>query len=120
MEFQPYEYQKMCIHQVMEKPACALWLDMGLGKTMISLMAINELRYNRFEIGKVLVIAPKKVAAATWQDEAARRHQHEALAVFYRVFGSQSKRIQALCASADIYVINRDNVNKLAGGILPK
>lgn len=71
MEFQPYEYQKMCIHQVMEKPACALWLDMGLGKTMISLMAINELRYNRFEIGKVLVIAPKKVAEATWQDEAA-------------------------------------------------
>ena len=51
MEFQPYEYQKVCIQQVMEKPACALWLDMGLGKTMISLMAINELRYNRFEIG---------------------------------------------------------------------
>lgn len=112
MEFQPYEYQKVCIQQVMEKPACALWLDMGLGKTMISLMAINELRYNRFEIGKVLVIAPKKVAEATWQDEAARWDNTKHLR-FSTVLGSQSKRIQALCASADIYVINRDNVKWL-------
>ncbi len=67
MEFQPYEYQKVCIQQVMEKVACALWLDMGLGKTMISLMAINELRYNRFEIGKVLVIARRR-----WQKRLGR------------------------------------------------
>lgn len=72
MRFQPYPYQEYCIRQIIEKPAVALWLDMGLGKTMISLMAVCDLRYNRFEIGKTLVIAPKKVAEATWQDEAAR------------------------------------------------
>lgn len=112
MEFKPYEYQEFCIRQVLEKPACALWLDMGLGKTMISLMAISELRYNRFEIGKTLVIAPKKVAEATWQDEAARWDNTKHLR-FSTVLGSQSKRIQALCESADVYVINRDNVKWL-------
>lgn len=112
MQFQPYEYQKLCIQKVIEKPACALWLDMGLGKTMISLLAISELRYNRFEIGKTLVIAPKKVAEATWQDEAARWDNTKHLR-FSTVLGSQNKRIQALCESADIYVINRDNVKWL-------
>lgn len=79
---------------------------------MISLLAISELRYNRFEIGKTLVIAPKKVAEATWQDEAARWDNTKHLR-FSTVLGSQTKRIQALCESADVYVINRDNVKWL-------
>ena len=112
MRFQPYPYQEYCIRQIIEKPAVALWLDMGLGKTMISLMALCDLRYNRFEIGKTLVIAPKKVAEATWQDEAARWDNTKLLR-FSTVLGSQNKRIQALCESADVYVINRDNVKWL-------
>lgn len=59
-----------------------------MGKTMISLMAINELRYNRFEIGKVLVIAPKKVAEATCRTKLPVG-EHEALAVFYRAWQSE-------------------------------
>lgn len=109
MIFKPYEYQSFCVEQLIKKPSVALWLEMGLGKTIISLLAISELRYNRFEIGKVLVVAPKKVAEATWQDEAAKWDNTKHLR-FSTVLGSQNKRIQALCESADVYVINRDNV----------
>lgn len=112
MEFKPYSYQKYCIDQIIEKPAVALWLEMGLGKTIITLLAVNELRYNRFQTGKILVIAPKKVAEATWQDEAAKWDNTKHLR-FASVMGSQNKRVRALCEPADIYVINRDNVKWL-------
>lgn len=97
---------------IVEKPAVALWLDMGLGKTSITLSAINELKYNRFALCRVLVIAPKKVAEATWQEEA-KKWDHTKHLKFSTVLGSQSRRVQAVNSAADIYVINRDNVNWL-------
>ena len=70
MEFKPHDYQRYCIQRVINEPVLGLFLDMGLGKTVITLTAVNDLRYNRFQISKVLVIAPKKVAEDTWSREA--------------------------------------------------
>lgn len=65
MKFIPHAYQRYCIDRVLTDRSLGLFLDMGLGKTVITLTAINDLKYNRFAISKVLVIAPKKVAEAT-------------------------------------------------------
>lgn len=109
MRFKPPPYQQYCIDQAIQKPALGLFLDMGLGKTIITLSAINELKYGRFAVRKVLVIAPKKVAEATWQREAAKWDNVRHLR-FSTVLGSQNRRIRALNTPADIYVINRENV----------
>lgn len=82
---------------------------MGLGKTVITLTAINDLKYNRFAVNKVLVVAPKKVAEGTWQMEA-KQWDHLKLLRFSTCLGSTQKRIKALNTPADIYVINRDNI----------
>lgn len=82
---------------------------MGLGKTLISLTAIKELMYSRFIINKVLVIAPKKVAEATWQSEIEKWEELRLLR-FSTVLGSEKQRIKALNTPSDIYIINRDNV----------
>lgn len=109
MEFRPHPYQQYCIQRIITDPAVGLFLDMGLGKTVITLTAINDLKYNRFQIGKVLVIAPKKVAEATWSKEADK-WEHLSLLRIIPVLGSKAKRIRALNTPADIYVINRENV----------
>lgn len=109
MKFVPHAYQKYCIHRLLADEALGLFLDMGLGKTVITLTAINDLKYNRFLISKVLVIAPKKVAESTWTKEAAK-WDHLKLLRVVPVLGSAQKRIRALNTPADIYVINRENV----------
>lgn len=109
MMFNPHPYQQFCFEQVVNKPALGLFLDMGLGKTIITLMAINELKYGRFCVRKVLVIAPKKVAEATWQREAQKWDNVKHLRIS-TVLGSEQKRIRALNTPADIYIINRENV----------
>lgn len=112
MIYTPHPYQKYCIDRVVTDSALGLFLDMGLGKTVITLTAINELKYNRFAIKKVLIIAPKKVAEATWSKEATKWDHLDHLR-FSLVLGSQTKRINALNTPADIYIINRDNVSWL-------
>lgn len=112
MKFVPHSYQKYNIHRVLQTPAIALWLDMGLGKTVITLTAINDLKYNRFAVNKILVVAPKKVAQGTWINEA-KKWDHLQMLRFSIVLGSKNKRIRALNTPADIYVINRDNVTWL-------
>lgn len=109
MKFKPFDYQKFLIQKEIENPACGIFADMGLGKTVVTLTAISELKYNRFAINKVLVVAPKKVAEATWQMEA-EQWDHLGLLRFSTCLGSRSKRIRALNTPADVYVINRDNV----------
>ena len=79
---------------------------MGLGKTVITLTALNDLLYNRFEISKALVIAPKKVAEGTWALEADKWDHLKHLRIS-TCLGNSAKRIRALCTPADIYVINR-------------
>lgn len=109
MKFVPHAYQRYCINRLIEDKALGLLLDMGLGKTVITLTAINDLKYNRFLVSKVLVIAPKKVAEATWAKEAAKWDHLKMLRVI-PVLGTQAKRVRALNTPADIYVINRENV----------
>jgi SNF2 family DNA or RNA helicase len=109
MKFVPHAYQRFCINRLLTDSALGLFLDMGLGKTVITMTAINDLKYNRFLISKVLVIAPKKVAESTWSKEAAKWDHLHLLRVI-PVLGSQAKRIRALNTPADIYVINRENV----------
>ncbi len=112
MEFKPHNYQKYCIDRTINDKKLGLMLDMGLGKTIITLTAINDLKYNRFEIGKVLVIAPKKVAESTWSKEIDK-WEHLKLLRTSKVLGTAAKRIKALNTSADIYIINRENVQWL-------
>lgn len=81
---------------------------LGLGKTAVTLTAVNELIYYRFQAAKALVIAPKKVAEATWQDEV-RKWDHLSLLRVSTVLGSAAQRIRALAAPADVYIINREN-----------
>ena len=82
---------------------------MGLGKTVVTLTAIDQLIYDRLEIDKVLIVAPKKVAEATWQDEAAKWGHLRHLRIS-TVLGTEKQRKAALAAQADIYIINRENV----------
>lgn len=112
MKYVPHDYQAYCIQRVVEDPAVGLFLRPGLGKTVITLSAVNILKYFRWQVQKVLVVAPKKVAEATWSKEAAKwdHLQHLRTSV---VLGSATKRIKALNTPADIYVINRENVGWL-------
>ena len=110
--FKPWPYQRYCIHRVVTDPILGLMLDMGLGKTVITLTGVNDLMYNRFNVRKTLVVAPKKVAEATWTDEAAR-WEHLRLLRVQTVLGTERQRLRALATPADIYVIGRDNLQWL-------
>ena len=109
MKFRPHAYQAHCIQKIIEIRKLGLFLDMGLGKTVTTLTAVKELKYNRFEVRKVLVIAPKKVAEGTWTKEKDK-WDHTRMLRVSQVLGSQAKRIRALNTPADIYIINRENV----------
>ena len=82
---------------------------LGLGKTVITLTAINDLIYDSFEVQKVLIIAPKRVAESTWQDEG-RKWDHLKGLRFSAIIGTRAQRMKALAADADVYIIGRDNV----------
>lgn len=112
MQFTPHNYQTYCINRIITDPAVGLLLDMGLGKTVITLTAINDLKYNRFMINRALVIAPKKVAEATWSSEAQKWDHLKHLRIS-KVLGTAAQRIRAVNTPADIYVINRENVQWL-------
>lgn len=109
MIYTPHPYQKYCIDRVISDNELGLFLDMGLGKTVITLTAVNELKYNRFAVKKILIIAPKKVAEATWSKEASK-WDHLRHLRFSLVLGNLTKRIRALNMPADIYIINRENI----------
>ena len=104
-----HDYQRYCLEQILSKPKIALMLDMGLGKTAITLSALKELRCYRWQIMHTLIIAPKKVAEATWQAEVSKWRNFNGLRVS-TVLGTQKQRIEALHNYADIWIINRDNV----------
>lgn len=112
MKFVPHAYQRYCINRLIADHAVGLFLDMGLGKTVITLTAVNDLRYNRFLIRRTLVIAPKKVAEDTWIREAGK-WDHLCLLRIIPVLGSEKQRIRALNTPGDVYVLSRDNVSWL-------
>lgn len=109
MEYRPHAYQKQCIERIVNEPAVGLFLRPGLGKTSITLSAINILRYYRWSVCKALIVAPKKVAEATWNKEAAKWDHLNHLRIS-SVLGNVTKRIKAVNTPADIYVINRENI----------
>lgn len=107
--FHPHPYQTYAIRRIVDGPAVGLMLDMGLGKTVITLTAVRELVYERLDVRRALVIAPKKVAEATWQAEGAK-WEHLTDLRFSTVLGDAKARRAALETNADVYVINRENV----------
>ena len=101
-EFIPHQYQQECIDAVVERPSVALWLEMGLGKTVITLTAIERLEYDACTVSKVLIIAPKKVSEATWQDEVSKWPHLQHLRTS-TVLGTAKQRTAALQADADMH-----------------
>lgn len=109
MEFKPHSYQQMAIDKIIDTPRAGLFLDMGLGKTVITLTAIDQLMNDYFEVSRVLVIAPLRVAEDTWSRESQKWDHLKHLRIS-KVLGSAINRRKALAKDADIYVINRENV----------
>ena len=108
MNYKPHAYLTHCEDRVFNSPSVALLLSMGLGKSVITLSAIQRLR-DLQQVCRVLVIAPLKVAEATWTDEAAKWDHLSSLRLS-RVLGTEAQRKMALAETADVYIINRDNV----------
>lgn len=109
MKFVPHKYQEMAIEKIYSTPRCGLFLDMGLGKTVITLTAIEDLIYNQFEISKVLVIAPLRVAEDTWSRESQKWDHLKDLRIS-KILGTPQQRRLALAREADVYITNRENV----------
>ena len=109
MKFIPHDYQKRAVSFIREHEAAGLFLEMGLGKTVITLTAIDELMNDSFEVSRVLVIAPLRVAEDTWSRESNKWDHLKHLKIS-KILGSAADRIRALKVQADIYVINRENV----------
>lgn len=109
MKYTPYPYQTACTNHILQHPYSALFVDMGMGKSVSTLTAIDILINQELEVEKVLVIAPLRVAEDTWTGEVAKWDHLKHLTVS-KVLGSEAQRKAALQAKADIYVINRENV----------
>ena len=112
MQYKPHEYQQYAISYIESHPTAAVLLDMELGKTVITLTAIKDLLFDSFDVHRVLVIAPLRVARDTWPMET-EKWDHLAILTYSVVVGSAAERKAALARQADIYIINRENVSWL-------
>ena len=115
-------YQHFCVGFIEGHPQCALFLDCGLGKTVIALTAIEHMLHDSFEVSRILIIAPLRVARDTWLNELVKWAHLRNLRM-ERVIGSPKERVAALSRKAELYIINRENVEWLvkhyAGRRLP-
>ena len=109
MIYKPHNYQKYAIEFIKTHPIAAILLDMGMGKTSIVCSALNDLMYDSFEVSKVLIIAPLRVARNTWSDEIEKWDHLKGLR-YSIVVGTANERKKALAADADVFIINRENV----------
>ena len=112
MKYEPYNYQTYATRYIEEHPISAVLLDMGLGKTSITLTALNNLLFDSFEAHRILVIAPLRVARDTWLSEADKWDHLQNLICSVAV-GTEAERRAALMKPADIYIINRENIQWL-------
>ena len=112
MKFNPHEYQKFAIEYIKTHPVAAILLGCGLGKTSIALTAIDDMLHDSFEVRKVLIVAPIRVAKVSWPDEI-QKWDHLSDLRYAVAVGTQEERIAALQADADIYIINRENLSWL-------
>lgn len=112
MKYKPRDYQKYATEYIESHPEAAVFLDMGLGKTSITLTALNNLLFDYFDVHRILVIAPLRVARNTWSDEIEKwDHLHNL--TFAIAVGSEKERLEALRKQADITMINRENLQWL-------
>lgn len=118
MKFNPHTYQSYAIDFILSHPVSAVFLDMGLGKTVITLTAIEKLMHDRFEVSKVLVVAPLRVAAITWPNEL-KQWDHLSSLTYAVATGTEKERRAAVLADADITIINRENLPWLVLSGLP-
>ena len=109
MKFIPHDYQQYAIDFIESHPTAAVLLDMGLGKTVITLTALNDLLFDCFEVSRVLVIAPLRVARNTWPQEIGK-WEHLKHLRYSVVVGTEKERRDALRKQASLYIINRENV----------
>ncbi len=107
-----HEYQRYCVEFIKDHPESMMILEMGLGKSIVSLTAVLDLMFDRFEVGKVLVIAPLRVANTVWPAER-EKWEHASFLRMAVLTGGRKERIRTLAAEADVYVINRENVSWL-------
>ena len=112
MRYNPHEYQRFTTEYIEAHPVSAIFLDCGLGKTSITLTAVNDLMFDSFEIHRVLVVAPIRVASYSWPAEIEKWDHLEGLKYSVAV-GTAAERLAALKRKADIYLINRENVQWL-------
>lgn len=112
MKFAPHDYQAFAIEYIETHPAAAVLLDMGLGKTVITLTAIANLLFDSFQAHRVLVIAPLRVARDTWPAEIQKWDHLKGL-TYSVIIGTQQERMAALRKQADVYLINRENTQWL-------
>lgn len=112
MKFIPHEYQQYSIDFIKEHKIAAILLEMGLGKTVTTLTAIKDLMFDDFAVKKVLIIAPLRVTSSTWPSEIEKWDHLKDLA-YSVVLGTPKQRIEALYKKADLYLINRENLDWL-------
>ncbi|MVX64246.1 DEAD/DEAH box helicase [Clostridium chromiireducens] len=112
MQYNPHNYQQYAINYIMTHPISAVLLDMGLGKTSITLTALEALLFDYFEVHKVLIIAPLRVARNTWSAEIEKWEHLQDLKYSIAV-GTEAERLSALKKQADIYIVNRENIQWL-------
>ena len=112
MRYSPHEYQRYAAEYIEAHPAAAVFLACGLGKTSITLTAVNDLMFDSFEIRRVLVVAPIRVASFSWPAEI-EKWDHLAGLKYSVAVGTAAERLAALKKQADIYLINRENVQWL-------
>ena len=112
MRYSPHEYQRFVIDYIKKNPIAAVFLDIGLGKTSITLTALNDLLFDSFDVHRILVVAPLRVARNTWSSEI-RKWEHLQDLQYSIVVGTEKERMSALEKKADIYIINRENVQWL-------
>ena len=112
MKYEPHDYQQYAIEYIRSHPVAAVLLDMGLGKTSITLTALNDLLFDYFEVHKILVIAPLRVARNTWSGEIDK-WEHLMELKHSIIVGTEKERKAALEKKADIYIINRENIQWL-------
>ncbi len=109
MEFKPHDYQQFAIDFIKSHEVAAVFLDMGLGKTVITLTALRDLMHDEFEVGKALVIAPLRVARDTWPAEVEKWDHLKDLRLSV-IAGTAKERTEAMKREADIHIVNRENV----------
>ena len=109
MKYKAHNYQQFATDFIVNNPVSCLMLDMGLGKTVITLTALEKLVLDRFEVSRILVIAPKRVAESTWPNEISKWEHLNGLS-FSLVLGSRQEREEALQKKAFLYIINRENI----------